>query len=103
MRARRVGQAHYGLQVFPSLPAKKFASLFFKKSLGLGLYSRTKVSGTAHPLYAAVAAARENSDHFDSVSVLVRLYKVLSKTNSPGTDVSKVNAVPGSTMPAHGA
>ena len=30
-----------------------------------------KVSGTAHPLYAAVAAARENSGVSDSVSVLV--------------------------------
>ncbi|MDP1689641.1 MAG: hypothetical protein Q8L52_00305 [bacterium] len=33
-----------------------------KKSSGLYLYSRTKVSGTAHPLYAAVAAARKNPD-----------------------------------------
>ena len=43
----------------------------FKKSSGLSLYSRTKVSGTAHPLYAAVAAARENSGSMNDVSVLV--------------------------------
>ncbi len=63
-----------GFLVLPSLPAKKFASLFFKKSSGLYLYSRTKVSGTAHPLYAAVAAARENSGNSDSVSVWVQVY-----------------------------
>jgi hypothetical protein len=58
-----------------SLPAKKFASLFFKKSSGLYLYSRTEVSGTAHPLYAAVAAARENSEISDMGRVVVSLYE----------------------------
>jgi hypothetical protein len=73
----RVGQAHYGLglQVFPSLPAKKFASLSSKNLRACILYSRTKVSGTAHPLYAAVAAARENSEVSDMGRVIVCLYE----------------------------
>ena len=44
---------------FPSLPAKKSA---LQKIFGLNLILRNqKLSGTAHPVYAAVAAAREKS------------------------------------------
>jgi len=64
-----------GFLHYPSLPAKKSASLFFKKSLGLYLHSRTKVSGTAHPLYAAVAAARKNSATSDPFLLSARLYE----------------------------
>ena len=60
---------------FPLSPRQKIRFSFFKKSSGLGLYSRTKVSGTAHPLYAAVAAARENSGISDMGRVLVSLYE----------------------------
>ncbi len=57
------------IQNAPSLPAKKSA---LQKIFGSNLkLQNQKVSGTAHPLYAAVAAARENPDHLDSVSVVV--------------------------------
>ena len=57
------------IQKDPSLPAKKSA---LQKIFGSNLkLQNQKVSGTAHPLYAAVAAARENSGVSDSVSVLV--------------------------------
>src|SRR3989304_3192124 len=68
------GKHTMGFRYSPSLPAKNSASLFFKKSSGLDLYSRTKVSGTAHPLYAAIAAARENSDSSEPNLVWARLY-----------------------------
>jgi len=71
-----VGQAHYELLVFPSLPAKKFASLSSKNLRACICILEPKVSGAAHPLYAAVAAARENSGDSDSVSVLVRVYEL---------------------------
>mgnify|MGYP001609630328 FL=1 len=57
------------IQKDPSLPAKKSA---LQKIFGSNLkLQNQKVSGTAHPLYAAVATARENSGVSDSVSVLV--------------------------------
>ncbi len=57
------------IQKDPSLPAKKSA---LQKIFGSNLkLQNQKVSGTAHPLYAAVAAARENSGNSDSVSVWV--------------------------------
>ena len=57
------------IQNAPSLPAKKSA---LQKIFGSNLkLQNQKVSGTAHPLYAAVATARENSGVSDSVSVLV--------------------------------
>ena len=53
--AENLGQ----IQNTPSLPAKKSA---LQKIFGSNLILlNQKVSGTAHPLYAAVAAARENS------------------------------------------
>ena len=51
------------IQNDPSLPAKKSA---LQKIFGSNLQIlNQKVSGTAHPLYAAVAAARENSDSLE--------------------------------------
>ncbi len=53
----------------PSLPAKKSA---LQKIFGSNLILlNQKVSGTAHPLYAAVAAARENSGNSDMGRVMV--------------------------------
>ena len=58
------------IQNTPSLPAKKSA---LQKIFGSNLKLKDqKVSGTAHPLYAAVAAARENSGVSDLNRVLVR-------------------------------
>ena len=63
--AENLGQ----IQNTPSLPAKKSA---LQKIFGSNLILlNQKVSGTAHPLYAAVAAARENSGGMNTVSVLV--------------------------------
>ena len=56
-------------------PRQKFRFSFFKKSSGSYLYSRTEVSGTAHPLYAALAAARKNSEFSDLGRVMVGLYE----------------------------
>ena len=57
------------IQKDPSLPAKKSA---LQKIFGSNLKLKDqKVSGTAHPLYAAVAAARENSGVSDLNRVLV--------------------------------
>ena len=59
------------IQKDPSLPAKKSA---LQKIFGSNLKLKDqKVSGTVHPLYAAVAAARENSGISDLNRVLVRL------------------------------
>ena len=58
------------IQKDPSLPAKKSA---LQKIFGSNLILKDqKVSGTAHPLYAAVAAARENSEISDMGRVMVR-------------------------------
>ena len=57
------------IQTDPSLPAKKSA---LQKIFGSNLKLRSqKVSGTAHPLYVALRAARENPVNSDDVSVWV--------------------------------
>ena len=69
------------IQKDPSLPAKKSA---LQKIFGSNLILKDqKVSGTAHPLYAAVAAARENSEISDMGRVMV-----LGPGLEPGTPSS---------------
>ena len=69
------------IQKDPSLPAKKSA---LQKIFGSNLILQDqKVSGTAHPLYAAVAAARENSEISDMGRVMV-----LGPGLEPGTPSS---------------
>ena len=61
------------IQKDPSLPAKKSA---LQKIFGSNLILQNqKVSGTAHPLYAAVAAARKNSSISDMGRMMVCLYE----------------------------
>ena len=70
-----------GIQKDPSLPAKKSA---LQKIFGSNLkLQNQKVSGTAHPLYAAVAAARENSEISDMGRMMV-----LGPGLGPGTSSS---------------
>lgn len=55
------------IQRNPSLPAKKSA---IQKIFGSNLQlTNQKVSGTAHPLYAALRAARQNSESSASIQV----------------------------------
>ena len=69
------------IQKDPSLPAKKSA---LQKIFGSNLkLQNQKVSGTAHPLYAAVAAARENFEISDMGRVVV-----LGPGLEPGTPPS---------------
>ena len=69
------------IQKDPSLPAKKSA---LQKIFGSNLKLKDqKVSGTAHPLYAAVAAARENFEISDMGRVVV-----LGPGLEPGTPSS---------------
>ena len=69
------------IQKDPSLPAKKSA---LQKIFGSNLKLQDqKVSGTAHPLYAAVAAARKNSEISDLGRVMV-----LGPGLEPGTPSS---------------
>jgi hypothetical protein len=68
------GKHTMGFRYSPLSPPK-IPLLFLQKIFGLYLYSRTEVSGTAHPLYAAVAAARENSEISDMGRVMVSLYE----------------------------
>ncbi|MCR4263399.1 MAG: hypothetical protein NUV98_01610, partial [Candidatus Roizmanbacteria bacterium] len=74
VRARVGGASTLGASGIPLSPRQKFRFSFFKKSSGLYLYSRTEVSGTAHPLYAAVATARENFDSSEPDLVWAPLY-----------------------------
>jgi len=60
---------------YSPLSPPKNPLLFLQKIFGLGLVSlNQKVSGTVHPLYAAVAAAHENSRISDPHLVWARLY-----------------------------
>jgi site-specific DNA recombinase len=68
------------IQHNPSLPAKKSA---IQKIFGSNLQlSNQKVSGTAHPLYAALRAARQNSESSASIQVWAPRVGVEPTTNS---------------------
>ena len=68
------GWAKHAWILCPSLPAKKSAFAFLQKIFGLNLHSASKIFGTAHPLYAALRAARENSAFSDPYQLLAPLY-----------------------------
>jgi len=68
------------IQHNPSLPAKKSA---IQKIFGSNLQlTNQKVSGTAHPLYAALRAARQNFDSSASIQVWAPRVGVEPTTNS---------------------
>jgi len=60
----------------PSLPAKKSAPAFLQKIFGSNLHSASKIFGTAHPLCAALRAARQNPDSSGSFQFLAPLYEL---------------------------
>ena len=70
------GRAKHAWILGPSLPAKKSAFAFLQKIFGLNLYPASKIFGTAHPLYAALRAARQNPDSSDSIQLWAHLYEL---------------------------
>jgi len=74
LRARMGGWAKHAWILDPSLPAKKSA---IQKIFGSNLQlTNQKVSVTAHPLYAALRAARQNPDSSGSLQLWAHLYEL---------------------------
>ena len=80
LRVRRGGWTSTHEFGAPLSPPKNLHLHFFKKSSACIRILQQKVSGTAHPLYAALRAARQNPDsssgQFKSIQVWAHLYEL---------------------------